>query len=197
MVRALGSQYLLTCCRVDHHGAVAVSFLGSSTCIEIRHVGVYRWSQLLVCAENHLLALKEGARQVLLALLVGAELRSLLLSTGRLPLSIIARHHACLILTALSRGWELVVHGAIFVVGVLTIGRAFALSDKLIHTLSFFTVLREAPASFHDLKVVSTSLMSRSLFLLLIPGQVASHPELILDNSCVPFDQIDDPREQD
>ena len=197
MLRALSSQNLLTCCRIDHHGAVAVSVLGGSAGIEIRHIGVNRWCQLLVSAKHHLLALKEGARHVRLALLAGPELRSLPLTTGRLPLPIIARHHACLILTALSRGWELVVHGAVFVVGVLTVSCAFALSDKLIHTLSFFTVLREATTSLHDLKVVSTSLMPRPLILLLIPGQVASHPELILDNSSVPFDQIDDPRKQD
>ena len=197
MLRALGSQYLLTCCRIDHHSTVAVSVLGGSTCIEIGLVRVNRWCQLLVSAKDHLLALKEGARHVRLALLAGAELRSLLLTTGRLPLPIIARHHTCFILTALGRGWELVVHGAVFVVGVLTVSCAFALPDKLIHTLSFFTVLREAPASFHDLKVVSASLMSRSLLLLLLPGQVASHSELILDNSSIPFNQVDDPREQD
>ena len=193
----MGSQYLLTCCRVDHHSTVAVSVFGCSTCIEIGLVGVHGWCQLFVSTKDHLLALKEGARHVRLALLAGAELRSLLLTTGCLPLPIIARHHACFILTALARGWELVVHGAVFVVGVLTVGCAFALSDKLIHTLSFFTVLREAPASFHDLKVVSASLISRSLILLLIPGQVASHSELILDNSRVPLNQVDDPREQD
>ena len=194
----MSGQYLLTYCRVNHHGAIAISFSGSATCIEIRHVGVNRWHQLLVSTKDHLLALQEGARYVRLALLTGAELLlSLLFATRCLPLSIIALHRASFNLTALGRGWELVVHGAVFVVGVLTVGCAFALSDKLIHTLSFFTVLREAPASIHDVKVVRTSLMSRSLILLLIPGQVASHPELILDHSSVPFDQIDDPREQD
>ena len=90
MLRALGSQYLLTCRRIDHHSAVAVSVLGCSTCIEIGLVGVNRWCQLLVSTKDHLLALKEGARHVRLALLAGAELRSLLLTTGRLPLPIIA-----------------------------------------------------------------------------------------------------------
>ena len=142
MLRTLRGQYLLTCRRIDHHGAVAVSVLGTATCVEFGHVGVYRRNQLLVSAKDHLLALEEGARYVRLALLTGAELLlSLFFATCRLPLPIVALHSASFILTALGCCWELIVHRAVLIIGVLPIGCAFALPNKWIHTLRFVTIL--------------------------------------------------------